>query len=284
MTTPTTPPIGREPKWQIVARNFRNKIQAGALRHGDVLPSTRELANEWGVSVFTITEAMQALAAEGMIVSIDRSKRVVNYPVSDTRGQVRPEVPRVLLVGGFPGSGKTELGRILARLTGWPMLDKDTLTRPVVEAALEILGRSPHDRESAEYLKKVRPREYEALMSAALENVECGNSAILTAPYIREFNDAAWVTRTRALFEARKVLVSFAWIYCDADTMHTYMRQRGAARDATKLADWPTWLGSIDVDFRPPMPHFLLNNSASSTPLQSQAEELVQKILSGRGE
>jgi predicted kinase len=281
MTSPTTPPIGREPKWQIVARNFRNKIQAGALRHGEVLPSTRDLADEWGVSVFTITEAMQALAAEGLIVSKSRSNRVVNFPLDDNRSRVRPEVPRVLLIGGFPGSGKTELGRVLARLTGWPMLDKDTLTRPVVEAALEILGKSPHDRESTDYLDKVRPREYEALMSAALENVDCGNSAILTAPFIREFCDSAWVTRTQALFEARKVLVSFVWIYCDADTMHTYMRGRGAARDSSKLTDWPGWIGSIDVDFRPPMPHFLLNNSASSTPLQSQAQDLVRKIMGG---
>jgi hypothetical protein len=164
------------------------------------------------------------------------------------------------------------------------MLDKDTLTRPVVEAALEILGKSPHDRESTDYLDKVRPREYEALMSTALENVDCGNSAILAAPFIREFSDSAWITRTQALFKARKVFVSFVWIYCDADTMHTYMRGRGAARDSSKLADWPAWIGSIDVDFRPPMPHFLLNNSASSTPLQSQAQDLVRKIMSGKTE
>lgn len=282
MTTPTNPPLGREPKWQVVARNFRNKIQAGALRHGEVLPSTRELADEWGVSVFTITEAMQALAAEGLIVSKSRSNRVVNYPTDGARAQVRPEVPRALIIGGYPGSGKTELGRILARLTGWPMLDKDTLTRPVVEAALEILGRSPHDRESTDYLDKIRPREYEALMSAALENIDCGNSVILTAPYIREFNDPAWVKRTEAQFEARKVAVSFVWIYCDADTMHTYMRGRGAARDATKLADWPAWLDSIDVEFRPPMPHHMLNNSASSTPLQEQAQDLVNKLTSSK--
>ena len=37
--------------------------------------------------------------------------------------------------------------------TGWPMLDKDTMTRPVVEAALEITGQPPNDRESETYLK-----------------------------------------------------------------------------------------------------------------------------------
>jgi hypothetical protein len=78
--------------------------------------------------------------------------------------------PSVLIIGGYAGSGKTELGRILARATGWPMLDKDTLTRPVVEAALEIAGQPLNDRESETYLNLIRPREYEATMGAAVEN------------------------------------------------------------------------------------------------------------------
>jgi hypothetical protein len=159
------------------------------------------------------------------------------------------------------------------------MLDKDTLTRPVVEAALEILGKSPHDRESVEYFEKIRPREYESLIATGIENVDCNNSVILTAPFIREFNDDAWIGRIRAQFEARGAVVSFAWIYCDESTMHTYMRQRGAARDATKLADWPAYLATIDLDMRPRAPHFLLDNSASCTPLQKQAQDVAQKLL-----
>lgn len=106
--------------------------------------------------------------------------------------------PHVILIGGYAGSGKTEMGRILARETGWPMLDKDTLTRPLVEAALEAHGHSPHDRESELYLTEIRPREYEALAVATAENVECGTSAIVTAPFIREFTDPAWLSRTEA--------------------------------------------------------------------------------------
>lgn len=244
---------------------------------------TRELAEQFQVSVFTITEAMKVLAGEGLIVSKSRANRMVNYPREHQSGRARPTIPQALVIGGFPGSGKTELGRILARLTGWPMLDKDTLTRPVVEAALEILGRSPHDRESADYLTRIRPREYEALMSAALENLECGNSAILTAPFITEYRDPAWITRTKALLEATGAQVAFAWIYCDAESMHTYVRQRGAARDATKLADWPAWLTQIDVDFTPDFPYHRLNNSAAATPLQDQARDLVAELTQRAG-
>lgn len=270
-----------EPMHQQIARNIRNDIQAGVLRHGDVLPSTRDLADQWGVSVFTISEAMKQLASEGLIVSRSRSKRTVHAPDSARRTDVRVRQPQVLLVGGYAGSGKTELGRILARQTGWPMLDKDTLTRPVVEAALEVLELSPNDRESDAYLKVVRPREYEALIAAVLENVECGNSAIATAPFLRELRDQAWIHRTRAAFTAIGAVTTVVWVYCDADSMHTYLRHRGAARDTGKLTNWTAYLDSIDVSYRPNTPHVVIDNSVSTIPLQNQADDLLRTVLGG---
>jgi len=264
---------------QQVARNLRNDIEAGVLRDGDVLPSTRELADQWGVSVFTISEAMRVLAEEGLVTSKSRSKRVVTAPRQAERSETRPLRPYVLLIGGYAGSGKTELGRILARESGWPILDKDTLTRPVVEAALETLGQSPHDRESETYLRTVRPREYEALSAAALENVQCGNSVIVTAPFIREFGDLAWVTRTQATYATMQAETVFVWVYCNADSMRTYIRHRGAARDAAKLADWPAYLETINLDMRPSVPHLVIDNSTSSAPLQEQAKELLRSVF-----
>lgn len=266
---------------QQVARNIRNAIEAGVMRDGEVLPSTRELAEQWGVSVFTISEAMKLLSEEGLVISKSRSKRVVHKPDQKSRNQIRLQIPNVILIGGYAGSGKTELGRILARETGWPILDKDTLSRPVVEAALETLGMSPHDRESETYIDVIRPREYEALIAAADENVACGVSAIVTAPFIREFNDTAWISRVRAAFTDLGASITLSWVHCDVETMHTYIRHRGAARDAAKLDDWPSYLSGIDVAFRPPVPHFLVDNSASSTPLQDQARELLKDVLGG---
>ncbi len=255
MSTPR-PPLSRgESLHQQVARNIRNDIEAGVLRDGDVLPSTRELAERWDVSVFTISEAMRLLAEEGLVISKSRSKRYVHAPGQDRKADIRPRQPKVLMVGGYAGSGKTELGRILARETGWSMLDKDTITRPVVEAALETIGHSPHDRESPEYFNLIRPREYEALIAAATENVACGNSVILTAPFIRELSDAAWIERTQATFTELNAVTHYVWVYCDEATMHTYVRHRGAARDAAKLADWSGYLSQINTSFRPPVPH-----------------------------
>lgn len=69
------------------------------------------------------------------------------------------------------------------------------------------------------------------------------------------------------------------WVYTDADTMRTYIRHRDAARDAFKLADWPAYLATTDVDFRPPVPHQCIDNSASSILLQEQAKELIQTVV-----
>jgi DNA-binding transcriptional regulator YhcF (GntR family) len=279
MSTPDPPLERGESRTQQIARHLRTEIEAGRLRHGQVLPSTRELADQWGTSPFTISEAMRILIEEGLVVSKSRSQRSVNAPNQQEHHEVHPVRPHVILIGGYAGSGKTELGRILTREVGWPMLDKDSLTRPVVEAALEMLGQSPHDRESDFYLTKIRPREYEALAAATRENVECGNSAIVTAPFIREFADQAWVAKTEASYSAMNAATTFVWVYCDAPSMQTYLRRRGAARDAAKLADWPGYLGSIDLELRPAGNHVVIDNSESSPlPLSAQAKQLLDSI------
>lgn len=274
------PRISRsESLYHKVARNIRNDIAAGVLRDGQPLPATRELAEQWGVSVFTITEAMKLLANEGLIVTKPRAGRVINAPEQVRRNEIRTSTPHVILIGGYAGSGKTELGRILARETGWPMLDKDTLTRPVVEAALEVIGRSPHDRESRIYLSIIRPREYEALASAMVENVQCGTSAIVTAPFIRELRDTAWIERVKATCQSMNATLNIVWVHCDVTTMHTYVRHRGAARDAAKLEDWKAYLDTIDLDFRPPVPHTVIDNSESGEPLQTQARKMLTAVV-----
>ena len=190
-----------------------------------------------------------------------------------------PLAPKVVLIGGYAGSGKTELGRILARRTHWPMFDKDSATQAVVEAALEKLGQSPHDRESETYLTVVRPAEYEALLTITSENLECGTSAIVTAPFIRELADPAWCDRIGARVNSLGGELHVIWVRCDADSMRTYLCHRGAARDALKLADWPGYLAGVDLEFAPAIEHTIIDNSAHARPLQQQADEFLAKVL-----
>jgi DNA-binding transcriptional regulator YhcF (GntR family) len=280
---PSTPQPNRpESLHRQIARNIRNAIEAGTYRHNEALPSTRELAEQWDTSVFTITEAMKLLAREGLVINKSRSMRIVNAPDERHTGTMHTAQPHAILIGGYAGSGKSELGRILARTTNWPLLDKDTITRPVVETTLEALGQSPNDRESDLYIRTVRPREYEALRDATNENLQCGSSAIVTAPFIQEFSNPTWIDRTLAAHTDIHVSTTLVWVYCDAETMHTYLRHRAAARDTSKLADWSNYISGIDINFRPSATHVVIENCASSRPLQDQASELLRQILASK--
>jgi hypothetical protein len=111
------------------------------------------------------------------------------------------------------------------------------------------------------------------------ENVECGNSAVVTAPFVREFADQAWCERITANLESLGAELHVIWVRCDATTMRTYLKHRGAARDAVKLSDWGSYVASIDIDFRPAMPHVVIDNSSDSRPLQQQAAGLLESMV-----
>jgi hypothetical protein len=46
--------------------------------------------------------------------------------------------------------------------------------------------------------------------------------------------------------------------------------EREAARDAAKLEHRSAYLATVDLEFRPPVPYTLIDNSASGVPLQTQ--------------
>jgi DNA-binding transcriptional regulator YhcF (GntR family) len=274
--------IQREGIAEQITKQIRDQVHAGKLRHGQALPSTRQYAEEWGVSLNTINKALAPLMEEGLIVSRDRAGRTVNAPgqspASEEERSPKPTVPQLVLVGGYAGSGKTELGRMLVRLTGWAILDKDTTTRPVVEAALEVLGIPPSDREGDVYKNVIRPAEYEALMNTVTENIECGVSVVATAPFVSELKDKAWLDRLDAQCRALPADLTIVWVACDADSMRSYIKHRGAARDSWKLSHWDEYLGGIDLGFEPTHDHVRLDNSLGSRPLHDQARELIERI------
>ncbi|WP_063026386.1 MULTISPECIES: AAA family ATPase [Nocardia] len=264
-----------------IAQAIRNDIESGRLRDGQRLPSTRELAQEWQASQLTITKAMEQLAADGYVASRDRSGRIVTTPTAFSlalAGPVRPVRPHVVYVAGFPGSGKSEFGRTLARETNWAILDKDTIARPIIEPALEDLGSTIDDRESDLYLSRIRPREYDALAAVIEENIAVGNSVVATAPYIRELNNRTWVEQTISRAANYNADATFVWVRCSVETMHLYLRKRGAARDSWKLSNWDKYLSSLDLSFTPATEHVVIDNDPDSEPLRKQAQQLIEAI------
>ncbi|MEV0048479.1 GntR family transcriptional regulator [Nocardia rhamnosiphila] len=273
-----TEPTSSEARRRQIARELRNDIEAGRLRPGDRLPSSRALAEQWGVGLGTVNQAMELLAHEGLVVSRPRSGRVVAAFRTEVSALPASARPRVVYIGGYAGSGKTEVARVLARATGWAILDKDTITRHVVDTALVQLGSTIADRESPTYLDLVRPAEYQCLEAAVTENLGCGVSAIASAPYLREFNSSAWFERTAAVISALGADMSVIWIRCSAASMRSYIERRGAARDTWKLANWGKYLEGVNETFTPDWPHTVITNNPSDEPIQTQVKTFLETL------
>ncbi len=185
----------------------------------------------------------------------------------------------ITFVGGFAGSGKSEFARFLGSVTGWAILDKDTITRPLVEQLLLSLGEDINDRHTEVYRTRVRPFEYRCLLDAVEENLACGISTIVAAPFLREFDDTSWVERVRNRVRRYNASMSAVWVKCDVQSMYDYLAHRGAARDAWKLSNWEEYLTSIDADFEPSFPHYTVDNRLNSAvALADQARDIALRM------
>jgi DNA-binding transcriptional regulator YhcF (GntR family)/predicted kinase len=272
-------PAGNDALHRQYARELRNDIESSRLRPGMRLPSTRELAAKWGVSTGVVVDAMELLIRDGLVVTRDRSGRFVAGSAATPGARPARGRARAIFVGGYAGSGKTEFGRTLARETGWAIMDKDTLTREIVDTALVQLGSNQQDRESKTYLEVVRPAEYACLDAAMLENIACGVSVICTAPYLREFNQQRWFERTQSALAVHDADMVVVWIRASGTAMHSYVQRRAALRDSWKLAHWDDYMAGVDVEFTPPWPHTIIHNGPDAEPLQAQARALLRSLL-----
>jgi DNA-binding GntR family transcriptional regulator len=71
-----------EPPFLQIATRIRDQILAGDLREGDLVPSTRQISQAWGVAIATATKALTALRAEGYTRAVPGVGTVVS--LSDT--------------------------------------------------------------------------------------------------------------------------------------------------------------------------------------------------------
>ncbi|WP_311931749.1 winged helix-turn-helix domain-containing protein [Microbispora sp. H11081] len=57
-------------RYQEIAAGIRRRIEAGELRPGDRVPSTREIVREWGVAMATATKVLTELRREGLVHAV----------------------------------------------------------------------------------------------------------------------------------------------------------------------------------------------------------------------
>ncbi|MEV8312176.1 TetR/AcrR family transcriptional regulator C-terminal domain-containing protein [Streptomyces flavidovirens] len=87
--TKTTDTVGDPPYLRIVAA-IRRRIADGELAFGDRVPSTRQIAGEWGVALATATKALTTLRLEGLVEARPRIGTVVAGTAPGAPARRRP--------------------------------------------------------------------------------------------------------------------------------------------------------------------------------------------------
>ena len=144
---PAVPPAPGEKKQQWIYRQIAGAIDAGTLRPGEGVPSTRALAERWGVSRGVVEVAFEQLVGEGYLVAaVGRGTRVSATPPQRFL-QAMPASVRDLSDGASshtapsvqPASHPVRPGQpFIARLPDVQGLDLHAWRASVVQAAREL--------------------------------------------------------------------------------------------------------------------------------------------------
>lgn len=139
-----------------------------------------------------------------------------------------------LAVCGPPASGKTTLGRALARHLGAALLDQDVLTGPLTAVVSTLLGAD--DLDSPALTEATRAARYETLTAGAQDNLRAGRPVVLVAPFTAERRDpVAWQRLAKRLAEAGGAPI-VVWLRLPGEELLARMHARDADRDRGKLA------------------------------------------------
>jgi len=187
--------------------------------------------------------------------------------------------PYVVLVAGYAGSGKSEFSRRISEGLSWPLLDKDSLSGPLVEGLISRITGDQNDRHSQQYLNLVRPLEYQALLETTLDNVRAGLSAVVTAPFLLELSNPQWIAALRNRLKALDTKLHIVWVDCDEPMMRARITQRGAGRDTWKLEHWGEYIRTVNPEpFRATADIVVDNTLDAFTSLEQAASKFIASV------
>ncbi|MFE3799297.1 AAA family ATPase [Nocardia tengchongensis] len=155
----------------------------------------------------------------------------------------------VTVVCGFPASGKSTAARYLADIAHAVIIDKDAFAPDLEESVMAELTGDPFDRDSATYMRVVNPQIYSAFIHQAF-TVAGQVPVIVDAPFIGHIQAAAGRGLSLSDHICSRVSMTpppirTVWISAHPNQIRERMSERAAARDAGKLADWPTYRTNV---------------------------------------
>ena len=138
---------------------------------------------------------------------------------------------RLILIAGEPASGKSTLGRSLARKLGAAYLDMDTISFPFLERFI----REDHGfKDSSRYRDHYRDAEYRSLLATAADNLATGIDCIVVAPFRIERANPTLAEYLRERFRIDATTVGINVKIGRKQQLENIV-SRGEVRDAAKL-------------------------------------------------
>ena len=181
--------------------------------------------------------------------------------------------PSVIALTGLPGTGKTRFGAALYPMLppDFAYLDIDTLTQPLVRAALDVVGLSVARAAANGTLRRLRDAQYACLWNQVRELVALRRSVLVVAPMTHELDDPpAFFGVVASLAPARFVLMR---AHASPETVRARLEQRGDFLDELRLARWAIDLHRYVRPAPLPMKGLELDTSGSS------AQHLADRAL-----
>ena len=142
-------------------------------------------------------------------------------------------MPTLHLVCGLPAVGKTTYARELALKEGSTLLDSDTASDILIQAAHKAAGLDPHDRDSMLYKATYRQPVYDTLFSLAAENLP-QTTVIIAGSFTTELQDKTrWQQSLEDRFPDTEVKIHHLTLP-ESERLDR-MRKRNAPRDTGKI-------------------------------------------------
>ena len=165
--------------------------------------------------------------------------------------------PRLVVVCGNAGTGKTTWAKQLTTHYQAALLDLDTVSEHLVTAAQLELGRDPGDRDSVDYKRVYREAIHDTLFGIARESFA---PVVIVAPFTRErarpdFRD--W------LREKTGRPAEIHYFVCEPDVREARLRARNHPRDRAKLRDYAQYRALGLVEAPPPYEHTWFDTTES---------------------